>query len=205
MAKDDRKLITYGRILESALDSFARRVFNGTTMQAIADGAKVSKASAFEHFGSKGNLFIAAVELASRRFLDSMKEHGNAESFQSLAVRWVGELGDDGKTSWLLRSLGGDRRNEAEVHVARSVQDGFVEFWCEWLRQRETDRPARPAGERAVIARFIVSSLAGNALMTFDPGDEMSGAMLGRLALMVEIAEASEPKGPRPSASDSAL
>lgn len=50
---------------------------------------------------------------------------------------------------------------------------------------------ARPAGERAMLARFIVSSLAGIALMTFDPGDEKSGAMLGRLALMVEIADVS--------------
>lgn len=183
-------MVTHWRLLESALDSFARRGFNGTTMQAIADGAKVSKASAYEHFGSKDDLFIAAVELAAKRFLDSMKEHGNTVSFQSVAAHWVGELSDDGKTSWLLRSLGGDRRNKAEVRVARSVHEGFVEFWCEWLRRRETNRSARPAGERAALARFIVSSLAGNALMTFDSGDEMSGAMLGRLALMVEIAEA---------------
>lgn len=189
MAWDNRKQVTRERILESALDAFARRGFNGATVEAIAKGADRSKASAYDHFASKENLFVAAGELAGERFLDSMRAYSSTASLQSLAAYWVRELSDDGNTSWLLRSLGGDRRKPAVVGVAQSVQDGFVEFWCEWLRRRESDCSARPAEERATLARFIVASLAGIALMTFDPGDEVSGAMLGRLASLVETAE----------------
>lgn len=189
MAKDDRKRITRGRILESALGLFGQRGFKGATTRAIADGASVGKSTINLHFGSKEGLFVETVGCAAERFLASMKEHASVPSFQSLGAHWVAVLCDDTKASGLLRPLGGDRRNDAVVQVAQSVQERFVEFWCEWLRQRETDRSARPAEERAMLAHFIVSSLAGIALMTFDPGDEMSGAMLGRLALMVEAAE----------------
>ena len=157
-------------------------------MQAIADGADVGKATISWHFGNKEGLFAGTVEFAAERFLASMREHASAPSFQSVGAHWVAVLCDDANASGLLRSLGGDRWNEAVVHVARSVQERFVEFWCEWLRRRENGRLSRPAGERTMLARLIVSSLAGIALMTFDPGDQQSGAMLGRLALMVETA-----------------
>lgn len=43
MAKDGRKRVTRGRILESALSLFAQRGFKGATTRAIADGANVGK------------------------------------------------------------------------------------------------------------------------------------------------------------------
>ena len=189
MAKDGRKRVTRQRILESALCLFAQRGFKAATTRAIADGANVGKSTIHLHFGSKEDLFAETVGCAAERFLASMKEHASMPSFQSFGAHWVAVLCDDTKASGLLRPLGGDRRNKAVLQVAQSIQERFVEFWCEWLRQRETDRSARPAGERVVLAHLIVSSLAGIALMTSDPGDEMSGAMLGRLALMVDAAE----------------
>lgn len=114
-----------------------------------------------------------------------MQEYASVPSFQAVGAHWVAVLCDDTKASGLLRSLGG----EAVVQMAQSVQERFVEFWCEWLGRQETGRRSRSPEVRATLARFIVASLAGIALMTFDPGDEVSGAMLDRLALMVETAE----------------
>lgn len=60
---------TRGRILESALDLFARKGFGDTRMDEIAAGASASKSAIYFHFPSKEQLFLALAD----RFADLLE------------------------------------------------------------------------------------------------------------------------------------
>jgi AcrR family transcriptional regulator len=54
---------TRGQILDSARESFARRGFSGTTIRGVATAAGVDPALVHHYFGSKDDLFLAALEI----------------------------------------------------------------------------------------------------------------------------------------------
>jgi len=54
---------TRGEILAAARESFAHRGFAGTTIRAVAASAGVDAALVHHYFGSKDDLFIAALEI----------------------------------------------------------------------------------------------------------------------------------------------
>lgn len=54
---------TRGQILDAARESFAHKGFGGTTIRAVAAGAGVDPALVHHYFGSKDDLFIAALEM----------------------------------------------------------------------------------------------------------------------------------------------
>ena len=54
---------TRGQILEAARESFAHKGFGGTTIRAVAADAHVDPALVHHYFGSKDDLFLAALEI----------------------------------------------------------------------------------------------------------------------------------------------
>lgn len=54
---------TRGQILDAARESFARRGFSGTTIRAVATAAGVDPALVHHYFGSKDDLFLAALQM----------------------------------------------------------------------------------------------------------------------------------------------
>jgi AcrR family transcriptional regulator len=54
---------TRGQILTAARESFAQRGFSGTTIRGVAAGAGVDPALVHHYFGSKDDLFLAALEI----------------------------------------------------------------------------------------------------------------------------------------------
>ncbi|HEY8155799.1 MAG TPA: TetR/AcrR family transcriptional regulator [Myxococcota bacterium] len=60
LARASRKEATQARILRAAMELFATRGFEGTSISAIASRAGVSRGAVFWHFGSKAALFKEA-------------------------------------------------------------------------------------------------------------------------------------------------
>ncbi|NUR08397.1 MAG: TetR/AcrR family transcriptional regulator [Nocardioidaceae bacterium] len=54
---------TKGEILRAARESFAHKGFSGTTIRGVAAGAGVDPALVHHYFGSKDDLFLAALEI----------------------------------------------------------------------------------------------------------------------------------------------
>jgi AcrR family transcriptional regulator len=54
---------TRGQILSAARESFAHKGFGGTTIRAVAGAAGVDPALVHHYFGSKDDLFLAALEI----------------------------------------------------------------------------------------------------------------------------------------------
>ncbi len=63
---------TKAGILERAVDLASLEGLEGLTIGRLADELGMSKSGLFAHFGSKEDLQIAAIEAASRRFIDEI-------------------------------------------------------------------------------------------------------------------------------------
>ena len=66
----DRSAETRSRILDAALREFSAHGLAGARTEQIATAANVNKALIYYHFGSKENLYIAAVELIAGKIHD---------------------------------------------------------------------------------------------------------------------------------------
>jgi AcrR family transcriptional regulator len=70
---------TISRILDAALDIFARKGYHDTRMDEIVAGSQTSKGSIYFHFPNKEQLFLALVDqfanLLERRITEAISEH----------------------------------------------------------------------------------------------------------------------------------
>jgi AcrR family transcriptional regulator len=70
---------TLSRILDAALDIFARKGYHDTRMDEIVAGSQTSKGSIYFHFPNKEQLFLALVDqfanLLERRITEAISEH----------------------------------------------------------------------------------------------------------------------------------
>ena len=87
------------RILDAAGEEFEQSGYGGATTAAIARRAEVTEAQIFRLFGSKRELFHAAIfEPLNRHFADFQARHGAASApagaTEALARRYIGELQD---------------------------------------------------------------------------------------------------------------
>jgi AcrR family transcriptional regulator len=71
-AKVSQRQETYESILSSALDLFVSRGFEGTTVDAIAEAAGVTKGAIYFHFATKDDLLLALLGQVERNFVDPM-------------------------------------------------------------------------------------------------------------------------------------
>lgn len=69
-------------IVEAAIDEFQARGFDGTSMDKIADRAKVSKRTVYNHFPSKEELFQAIVNELLHRFKAMEHAYESDESLE---------------------------------------------------------------------------------------------------------------------------
>jgi AcrR family transcriptional regulator len=63
-----RQLARRDRVVQVAMEQFARHGYESTRAEAIAAAAGVSKGAVFAYFGSKAGLFLAAYKAASNSF-----------------------------------------------------------------------------------------------------------------------------------------
>ena len=100
VAKDDRKVVTRGKILDAAVRQFGRHGFDNATVKAIAGLASVSPAIVHWYFGSKVVLYAEAVQVAADQFMAAMRRsNGPSETFTSLALHWITHFEDDTGTT----------------------------------------------------------------------------------------------------------
>mgnify|MGYP001460829312 FL=1 len=63
---------THEKILAAALDLFVSRGFEGTTVDAIAEAAGVTKGAIYFHFETKDDVLLALLDQVERNFIDPM-------------------------------------------------------------------------------------------------------------------------------------
>src|SRR5262245_45966467 len=107
---DARSHATRQRLLEAALDAFARDGFRGATIERICRRAGANIAAAHYHFGDKRRLYAAVFAHAERRALVSAPPESAAAGTPAARLRahvvsFLHRLLDPNRPAWMAQLL----------------------------------------------------------------------------------------------------
>jgi AcrR family transcriptional regulator len=145
---------TRGQILDAARKSFADKGFGGTTIRAVAAEAGVDPALVHHYFGSKDDLFLAALEIPvdPRRLVPAVFEAGVAGAGERL-LRLFLSVWDDPHTRLPLLAL--VRASLAEEGPESLLQQGILRMVLTPLRA------ALPSAEADRRVQLVLSQMVG--------------------------------------------
>ncbi|MDL4817434.1 TetR/AcrR family transcriptional regulator [Actinomadura opuntiae] len=193
---------TRERLLRAAADAFAERGYDGTRVADIAAAAGVSNGALYAHFGSKGELMVAALRAHGRRLLAELVAADPERSItESLLIigRWLPRR-RDARGHLVVEALVAARR---DADVARPMHDymgeraGMLE---ELVRAAQAGGEMDGALSPNAIAHFCLLLAMGSALVPPEMhgvGDEEWSALLTRVvAAFAPPGAAARPAGP---------
>jgi AcrR family transcriptional regulator len=157
---------TRGQILDAARTSFAAKGFGGTTIRAVASEAKVDAALVHHYFGSKDDLFLAALAIPvdPRTLVPAVFDEGLAGAGERLARLFLSVWDDPQARLPLLAVLRTGLVQEAPETL---LQEGLLRMVLDPLRA------ALPAHEADRRAQLVLSQLVGlvvaRYLLALDP------------------------------------
>jgi AcrR family transcriptional regulator len=145
---------TRGQILDAARKSFADKGFGATTIRAVAGEAGVDPALVHHYFGSKDDLFLAALEIPvdPRRLVPAVFEAGVAGAGERL-LRLFLSVWDDPHTRLPLLAL--VRASLAEEGPESLLQQGILRMVLTPLRA------ALPSAEADRRVQLVLSQMVG--------------------------------------------
>ncbi len=137
-------------LLEAAQDLFGKRGFEGTTMRDIGDQAGVDPALIARYYGSKADLYIAAVVAESQGDRPQSEFEGLRDMTEALLTRMDAQ-GLGPVTQALIRSDSSDEiRDAARAHMARRLVAPMV-----------ADMTQRGVEEAQLRSEIVVAALIG--------------------------------------------
>jgi AcrR family transcriptional regulator len=151
---------TRGQILASARKSFADKGFGGTTIRAVAADASVDPALVHHYFGSKDDLFLAAMEIPfdPRAVVPTIFADGIPGAGERL-LRLFLSVWDDPQTRLPLIAL--FRTSLMQTSPETLLQQGLLRLVLEPLRA------ALPPEEADRRVQLVISQLSGLVLTRY--------------------------------------
>ena len=145
---------TRGQILASARRSFAEKGFGGTTIRAVAVDAEVDPALVHHYFGSKDDLFLAALEFPAdpRKLLPTVFEAGVDGAGERL-IRLFLSVWDDPHARMALVAV-------VRTGLVQEAQDSLLRQGILRMVQQPL-RAALPAVEADRRVQLVVSQMVG--------------------------------------------
>ncbi|MEW2357149.1 TetR/AcrR family transcriptional regulator [Spirillospora sp. NPDC029432] len=186
---------TRERLLRAAADAFARRGYDGTRVADIAAAAGVSNGALYAHFGSKGELLVAALRVHGRRMLaDMLAAEPDRPITELLLVigRWLPRRRDAGG-HLIVEALVAARRDEDVAGPMRDYMGERAGWMAGLVAAAQSAGELDPALSPDALAHFCFLLAMGSALVTPDMhavGEEEWAALLAR------VVEALAPAGP---------
>jgi AcrR family transcriptional regulator len=165
-------------VIRAATREFAARGFAGTSTEAIARRVGVSQPYLFQLFGTKKELFIAAVRLCFARTAAAFEETGLAAAvrrpqptavLKAMGRRYVELLRDRQMLRLQLQSYAAC--DDPEIRAV--VQQGFTELYATVARVSGADKAAL----QAWFAKGMLLNIAA-AIGNANPKDPLSMAAL---------------------------
>jgi AcrR family transcriptional regulator len=156
-------------LLASAARLFARHGFARTTTREIADDARVAETAVYRHFGSKQELFVAAVVAPFERFSAHYAERwwpivdagtDNATVLRGFIDDFYDELCDNkDAVVALLMAQGDPAANEAITEGRRLFAELFASLTALAEGQSSRSSGLTPVFANVMTTRFIVGML----------------------------------------------
>jgi AcrR family transcriptional regulator len=151
---------TRGQILAAARESFAHKGFAGTTIRAVASDAGVDPALVHHYFGSKDDLFLAALEIPvdPRELVPHVFDDGVPGAGERL-VRLFLSVWDDPRTRLPLVAL--VRSSLVQEAPESLLQQGILRMLLTPLRA------ALPPAEADRRVQLVISQMSGLVLTRY--------------------------------------
>ena len=163
------------QLLETALDLFSRKGFEGTTTKEIAAAAGVTEAIIFRHFPNKQALYTAVIDF-----------HHEAGEFDQLLARWKSHMDrndDEGLIHAIIECVIAKYRQDARVQrvLLFAALEGH-ELGLEHNRQR-----SYPVFE--LLLQYLTRRQAEGTLRNCNPGAIVAAAagMAVHYGMMTEL------------------
>jgi AcrR family transcriptional regulator len=157
---------TRGQILDAARESFARKGYPGTTIRAVATSAGVDAALVHHYFGTKDDLFLAALEIPvdPRRLVPGVFADGLDGSAGRLLTLFM-SVWDEPRTRLPLLAL--VRAGLAAEAPRTLLRNGLLRMVLGPLRQV---LPAEEADRRAqLVAAQMLGLIVSRYLLRLEP------------------------------------
>ena len=184
-------------MLDAALALFLEHGYDGASMQAIADGAGVTKPVVYACFASKDELFRALLAREEERILGEIqaafRDADLSDPEATLIEGYTGFLGAVASSPDVYRLIflgegGGNMAVAHRIQRGRQAQiDQLARLARTWLEARDGDAPEVKIERTAQLLGYAIAGLAesGARLLLSEPeswSPETLGRELGRLA-----------------------
>jgi TetR/AcrR family transcriptional repressor of nem operon len=164
--------------IEAAMSAFRRKGYEGTSIQDLVDATGVGRGSLYAAFGSKDNLYLAAIDLYRERYalpLVEMLRGGTParELIREIMVGLVDEIVRDGNRQACLIIGAAMERVHHDSTVAerlrattRSIEGALFDV----IVQAQASGQLSDRRGAADLARFLVTNMQGLRVMgAIDP------------------------------------
>lgn len=184
MTREQKKAQTRERLIEAAQELFARKGFEGTAVDEIAEYAGYSRGAFYSNFANKNELMMALIEQGFDSDLAGIRSMETLRGTDALAAGYqtIGQAFYEHPSNllWMLEfQLSVVRHPElraAYVDQHRKLRDGVRHLLVQHL-QREGHNDAQQRGEYADL--FLVG-LTGLSLLKLIYGDEIDPSLFKR-------------------------
>ena len=179
---ESRKAATQGRILRAAMEFFAARGFDRTSVTQIAARSGVSRAAIFWHFGDKATLFRETCRHFLVPFRDSLErslvERDPGQQIVDQIAAYERFVDENRHTihafvSWVFSSAESADSLRKELLALHTAYVGSIE--------RALVEILDDANEAAELALTLVSSLHGNMLLSLVGAPESGPGERGKV------------------------
>jgi AcrR family transcriptional regulator len=157
---------TRGEILAAARESFAHKGFAGTTIRGVATAAGVDAALVHHYFGSKDDLFIAALEVKvdPRSVVPGVFADGVAGAAEPLLRLFLSVWDDPEARLPLVAIVRGSLGQEGPVNLLREAMFRIV-----FTPLREVLPPEEADVRSQLLATQMIGLIAGRYLLRLEP------------------------------------
>src|SRR5919197_6774 len=180
-------------VLDAALREFVKHGYGGTSMEAIAEAARVSKPVVYECYPSKEKLFRALLEREERKLgeavaaaLPTSPDFGDVEAVLAEGLTALLSAAATTPLSWRVvfdAEHGGDRAVLKRVLRARAlITEQLTQLVALFLAQAGTEDPDRKA---PVLAELLAATGRTSVRVMLDSPDEWTPEELGALVARV--------------------
>lgn len=152
------------RVINAAYALFVQRGFADVSMQQIADGASITKATLYHHFKDKQDLYFATMRTAFTRNQALLMEHVGNDPDVRLLIRETLTFVLNSKRADIQRLMSDFRQ-----HVDEDTQQTFwAEFPKPWhllqpIVQKAIDRGDISHTDAEFVSQYIYGAVAGYA------------------------------------------
>lgn len=178
------------QIIEAAVETLHKKGFNATSVQDITEAAKVPKGSFYNHFDSKEELAVEAIDRYWRMVLSHLQELRNPDVAPMTRLeRYFDRLANVARSGeYASGCMIGNMSTELadQSPLARGKLETVLEGWCSaiggCLKEGQADGSIRADLDPQAAAEFLLNSWEGAVMRSKVDRDDAAFASFTKFA-----------------------